>query len=108
MTKILLENVEIDMELNSDVVDRQGRVLLKKGVVLTEKHLRVFNTWGILEVDIKGDVDVEEVTKIYSPELVEEADAYIKKHFQHNDLSHPVVKNLSDYCQTRYMDNKAS
>ena len=108
MTKLLLENVEIDMELNSDVVDRQGRVLLKKGVILTEKHLRVFNTWGVLEVDIKGDVDVQEVTKIYPPELIKEAEKFIKNHFQHNDLSHPVMKNLTSYCQTRYMDNKVS
>jgi len=107
MTKLLLENVEVDMELNSDVVDRQGRVLLKKGVIITEKHLRVFNTWGVLEVDIKGDVEVEEITKTYPPELVEEANQYIKKHFQHNDLSHPVIKNLASYCQARYLDDKA-
>lgn len=108
MTKILLDNVEIDMELNSDVVDRQGRVLLKKGVILNEKHLRVFNTWGVLEVDIKGDVEPEEAKKHYPPELVEEAAQYVANQFQHNDLSHPIIKNLFEYCQIQYMDKKVS
>lgn len=107
MTKILLDNVEIDMELNSDVVDRQGRVLLKKGVILTEKHLRVFNTWGVLEVDIKGDIEQEEIKKDFPPELIEEATKQVQNQFQHNDPNHPVIKILFDYCKTRYMDNKA-
>ena len=108
MAKILLNNVEIGMELDADVVDRQGRVLLKSGITLNEKHLRVFNTWGILEVDIKGDVEAEETKKHYPPELIEEASQLAKIHFQHNDLSHPVIKNLFDYWQNYYMDNKVS
>ncbi len=108
MAKVLLDNVEIDMELNSDVVDRQGRVLLKKGIILTEKHLRVFNTWGVLEVDIKGDIEVDEIKKHYPAELVEAATQHVTNQFQHNDLSHPVIKILFDYCKTQYMDNKAS
>lgn len=106
MAKILLDNVEIGMELNNDVVDRQGRVLLKTGVILTEKHLRIFHTWGVLEVDIKGEIEQEEVTKFYPPELIEEASELAKIHFQHNDINHPVIKNLFDNWQKHYMDNK--
>lgn len=108
MAKILLDNVETGMELSADVVDRQGRILLKTGVVLTEKHLRVFHTWGVLEVDIKGDVEQEEVKKIYPPELIEKANKQAKVHFQHNDINHPVIKELFDNWQQRYMDNKAN
>ncbi|VAW93598.1 hypothetical protein MNBD_GAMMA23-649 [hydrothermal vent metagenome] len=108
MTKILLDNVEIDMELDADVVDRQGRVLLKAGVILNKKHLRVFNTWGILEVEIKGDIEAEEIKKHYPAELIEEASQLAKIYFQHNDLNHPVIKNLFDYWQKQYMDSKVS
>lgn len=108
MAKILLDNVETGMELSADVVDRQGRILLKTGVVLTEKHLRIFHTWGVLEVDIKGDVAQEEVKKIYPPELIEEANKQAKVHFQHNDINHPVIKGLFDYWQQHYMDNKVN
>ena len=108
MAKVLLENVEIGMELSSDVIDRQGRVLLKEGVELTDKHIRVFETWGVLEIEIKGDVEQEENIKVYPPELVEEAEKYILQQFQHNDSSHPVIKNLMDYCKIRYMDNKVT
>ena len=85
MAKLLLDSVETGMELISDVVDRQGRVLLKTGVILTEKHLRVFHTWGVLEVDINGELEQEEIKKTYSPELIEEASQQAKIHFQHND-----------------------
>jgi len=106
MTKILLDNVEIGMELDADVVDRQGRVLLKSGVVLNEKYLRVFHTWGILEVNIKGDVEAEEMTKAYPPELIKEASQLAQVHFQHNDLNHPVIKNLSEHWKNNYMSNQ--
>lgn len=107
MPKILLDNVETGMELNSDVVDRQGRILLKAGVILTEKHLRVFHTWGVLEVEIKGEVEPEEVKIIYPPELIEEATQLAKIHFQHNDINHPVIKKLFEDWQKNYMNNKA-
>jgi len=108
MAKILVDNIEVGMELSSDVIDRQGRILLKSGVELNEKHLRVFNTWGILEVDVKGSGAQEEVQKVYSPELIEEARQYVTSLFQHNDESHPVIKNLQTYCKNQYMENKAS
>ncbi|NOZ38329.1 MAG: hypothetical protein GXP11_09770 [Gammaproteobacteria bacterium] len=106
MEKILLDNVETGMELDADVVDQQGRVLLKAGVILNEKHLRVFNTWGILEISIKGGVESKEEKKNYPPELIEEANQLAKIHFQHNDISHPVIKELFDYWQNQYMDSK--
>lgn len=108
MAKVLLDNIETGMELKSDVVDRQGRVLLKAGVELSEKHLRVFSTWGVLEIEIVGGADAEEVKKVYSPELVVEAKQYLDKLFQHNDLTHPVIQKLTDYCQIQYMDSKTN
>jgi len=108
MAKILLSNVEIGMELGADVHDRDGRVLLKSGVILNEKHLRVFNTWGVLEVTIKGDADEVPNKKNYSPELIDEATQLAKIHFQHNDLSHPAIKNLFEHWQNDYMNNKVS
>ena len=108
MAKVLLDNVEIGMELSADVIDRQGRVLLKEGIVLTEKHLRIFNTWGVLEIEIAGDLEQEETKKDYPPELIEEAKLSVATHFQHNDANHPVIKNLMDYCQNQYMENKVT
>lgn len=107
MTQILLDSLEIGMELNADVIDRQGRTLLKSGVLLTEKHLRVFQTWGVLEADIKGDVKQGDNLKVYSPELIEKAKQLADIHFQHNDITHPVVKNLYQFWQQDYLENKA-
>ena len=106
MTKILLDAIEVGMELNSDVVDRQGRVLLKAGVTLTEKHLRVFQTWGVLEADIKGDFEQAEDDKVYPPELIDEATKLADIHFQYNDTSHPAMKILYKYWHHNYMATK--
>ncbi|NTW99914.1 MAG: hypothetical protein HGB35_08325, partial [Geobacteraceae bacterium] len=51
---IAIENIETGMVLASDVRDRSGRMLLGSGVELTQKHLVVFRTWGVLEADIAG------------------------------------------------------
>ena len=107
MTKILLDAIEVGMELSSDVVDRQGRVLLKTGVSLSEKHLRVFQTWGVLEVDIKGEFEQAEDSKVYPPELIEEANKQADIHFQYNDISHPAMKILYEYWHHNYMATKA-
>lgn len=108
MAKVLLENIQTGMELASDVVDRQGRTLLKSGVELTEKHLRIFNTWGVLEADIKGEIETTDTQKEYPPELVEQADQFVTTHFKHNDLNHPVIKKLAEHMKYHYLESKVT
>lgn len=55
MTVLRLESLNPGMVLSRDVCDRKGRVLLPAGAELTEKHLRIFQTWGVVEADITGD-----------------------------------------------------
>ena len=54
MGKVGIENIETGMILASDVHDRSGRMLLGAGVELTQKHLVIFRTWGVVEADIEG------------------------------------------------------
>ncbi|MBF0558067.1 MAG: hypothetical protein HQL08_04745 [Nitrospirae bacterium] len=49
------------MVLKSAVNDITGRLLLGKGVEIGQKHLTIFKTWGITEVDIEGDVEDDAV-----------------------------------------------
>jgi hypothetical protein len=85
------------MVLAENAVDRNGRVLLKAGTELTEKHLKVFKTWGLTEANIEGisreDV-VDSVAEQVDPQLLEEVDQRLRVLFQHVDLEHPAMAEL--------------
>jgi hypothetical protein len=54
MSKINFNDIQPGMILASDVLNKNGGLLLKEGTVLSEKHIRIFKTWGIAEADIVG------------------------------------------------------
>jgi hypothetical protein len=50
-----LEDLKPGMILAADLVETDGRLLLPLGTVLTDRHLRYFQMWGVLGVEIEGD-----------------------------------------------------
>jgi len=81
MANISLDGVETGTTLATDVADRNGRVLLKAGVTLNDKHIRTLQTWGVLEVDIEGADNQEHATDHYPEEWLTEADQKARSHF---------------------------
>ncbi|SNB45135.1 hypothetical protein [Geobacter sp. DSM 9736] len=71
MGKVLLDNLKAGMVLASDVHDRTGRLLLGAGSELSEKHLHIFRTWGVAEVEITG-VDTADSTSILPSDVTQE------------------------------------
>ncbi len=53
MAKINADYLQQGMVLNGDVHDLNGRLMLRAGTALTEKHLHILKTWGITEADIQ-------------------------------------------------------
>jgi hypothetical protein len=91
------ENLMPGMLLADDVHDRNGRLLLGAGTELTEKHIHIFRTWGVIEADITGkeeDSDIQTFTNIIDPEVWTAAEAEIKPLFRHTDLDHPCINQL--------------
>ncbi|MBT0666245.1 hypothetical protein KI809_18190 [Geobacter pelophilus] len=103
MANIAIDNLVAGMVLKSNVCDRSGRLLLPEGAELTEKHLQIFRTWGILEAEIVGDSDSEATGQDdeIDPEVLAEAEAAVKPLFVHNDLEHPAIKELLRLCIAR-------
>jgi hypothetical protein len=94
--KIAIENIEIGMVLASDVRDRSGRMLLGSGTELTQKHLIIFRTWGVLEVDIagRGRVAADQVpADVDLLELAAAEEALIPL-FRHTNRGHPAIIEL--------------
>lgn len=105
MARINMEDVQIGMVLESDVQDRDGRVLLGAGTTLTEKHLKIFKMWGVTEADIRGvakeDVAARAVSKL-DPQVVAEVQARLRDRFRHADMDHPFNAELFRLLTIRF------
>lgn len=97
MGKVAIENIETGMVLASDVQDRSGRMLLGGGAELTQKHLVIFRTWGVLEADIEGHGSDEAVDPI-PPDVdsleLAAVEAELRPQFRHTNPEHPAIIEL--------------
>lgn len=104
MATVPIDHLSAGMVLKSNVCDRSGRLLLPEGVELTEKHLHIFRTWGVLEAEVVGEsgneTDDQSDNEI-SPEALAAAEALVKPLFIHNDSEHPAIKELIRLCIAR-------
>lgn len=101
---INLDEIKQDMVLAEDLKGNNGRFLLAKGTVLTQKHLKVFKIWGVIEANIEGisKENVEKDREIQiDPATIEKANNEVRKRFIHNDLEQPVVNELFRLCTIR-------
>lgn len=97
MGRVAIENIEAGMVLAGDVHDRSGRMLLGGGAELTQKHLVIFRTWGVLEADIQGEGSDEAATPAPTDvdllELAVAEEALVPL-FRHTNRSHPAIIEL--------------
>ena len=92
-----IDNLEVGMTLANDVHDRAGRLLLGAGVELSLKHLTIFRTWGVLEVDIVGAEDGGQNRHLPSEvthEQLEAAMTALEPLFRNSNPEHPVMREL--------------
>ena len=105
--KIKIQQLKPGMSLSSDVKDRSGRTLLRAGATLEEKHLKVFMTWGITEVEVVANAAAQHEASTDNPldnipkRLLEEARKEADRLFMHTDLDHPAMKELHQIAIVR-------
>jgi hypothetical protein len=95
--RVPLDELEPEMVLLADIVDGAGRLLLSRGTVLTPKHLRYCQMWGIPEAEIEGSEVIDHPAAI-DPVRLAAAEAKIRPRFTHVDLTHPVINALFHHC----------
>ncbi len=92
-----LADIELGMIVGSDVINRNGLILLKSGQEITEKHRRILKIWGITEIDITG-LDRKQVIDRkageFEPMVIERTNKKVDQIFKHNDRKHPFIKEL--------------
>ena len=97
MGKLTVDQLEPGMTVASDVHDRTGRFLLGAGTELTQKHLMVFRTWGIGEVDIVGAAGGETLLPLppeVTREQLEAAEPSLSHLFRLSNMDHPAIALL--------------
>lgn len=99
--RVSLDNLRPDMVLAADIVDGGGRLLLPGGTVLTEKHLRYCQMWGIVDAEIVGDEAAEDQAEAtIDPARLAEVEALVGARFVHVSREHPAIEALFRYCVT--------
>lgn len=97
MSLLNIEDLEPGMVLGADAIHDNNRILLCAGAELTEKHIRIFKTWGLTELNIKG-IDSEQISaQTYSdiaPEVLDKVKKELAILFRHSDLEHPAIAEL--------------
>jgi hypothetical protein len=92
------------MKLEKDVKERGGRVLLRAGTEISDRHLGILKTWGIDEAEIENVTpeDVASGTGVeLDPEAFKLAEEAIDQLFVHGDRSNAAVRELIRLCVLR-------
>ena len=96
MGMLPMDRLEVGMVLANDVMDRNGRLLLGAGAELTQKHLTIFRTWGVIEADIAG-IDYAEDEPLpaeVDPAALAAAEEALLPLFSHAGVDHPALREL--------------
>ena len=56
MIRVGIEELQSGMILEGPVKNHQGVLLLEAGAKITKKSIRIFKSWGVTEVTVKGEV----------------------------------------------------
>ena len=108
--RVSLEDLKTGMTLAADLLEPGGRLLLPAATVLTDRHLRYFQMWGVGGAEIEGDEAQNGAgeSEAADPALVAEAEARMASLFRHTDTSHPVVSQVLRHCVAREVRRLAS
>lgn len=104
MANISVEYLKPGMTLNSDVKDRNGCLLLGAKTALTEKHIHIFRTWGVAEVDIEGVTEEDVMPAMVEqldPAVLQSVETELNGLFRHVDRGHPAARELFRLCTLR-------
>jgi hypothetical protein len=64
MPKVKVASVREGMVVTADIKNMDNMLLIPAGCTLTEKHINIFNAWGITEVQVESGGDAEDAGDI--------------------------------------------
>ena len=98
MTRMALDSLAPGMKLSKPVLNLNGVLLLQSGEVLTPKHMALFKTWGIREVEVVRQDGAEPEAEegfIVPTEVVAAIEDEINRRFRRVDLKRdPMMADI--------------
>jgi hypothetical protein len=104
MPSISVDFLKPGMVLARDVRGNNGIVLLGAGAEITERHVQIFKSWGVADVEVKGPDQEALNTRMLSrldAASRERIDQELDRLFAHNDPYDPVIEELRRICLAR-------
>ena len=109
MPTVRIGSITEGLTLSSDVKDLNGRLLLRQGVSIQDRHIKLFKSWGVTEVEVV-ELPTEAPAAVNAPLSDEEKGKQVVKSnsstaladiFARNDLNHPMIHELFEICVAR-------
>jgi len=104
MMNVSIDDLKPGMILAQPVSNHQGVLLLDAGAKITKKNIRIFKSWGITEIAVKGDLAESRVDAEDTPIRVRESvESELKAKFS-DVLDDPVMNaifNAACFCLTK-------
>ena len=111
MINLNIENIKPGMILAQPVRNRQGVLLSEAGAKVTPKSLRIFKSWGVNEIAVKGEhsdsKDLGEDSEVQEKKTIEKQ---LKEKFSDvlNDPVMVAILNAACFCLTKGVPNNES
>ncbi len=105
MTLIRVDKLKEGMVVRKDVTAPTGRFIMASGTLIEARHLRLFKSWGVVEVDVDGDEHPEKISDIPAMSRADltRGVAYLDHLFSVCGRGAPVLKELSRLATVRLM-----
>lgn len=92
---VAVEDLSQGMVLSEDVRDIHCRLLLSRGQVISEKHLRILKIWGVCAVNVVGSPKgAEDASETLDPERMARTQAITDRVFRHLDTGHETIQGI--------------
>ncbi len=108
MARVKLNQIEIGKQLAEDSYSSNGRLLLKSGSIIEEKHLEIFRTWGVIEVEIASDEpDEGALNSDFSTlpaKIQKQIELDLEQQFKHCNVQHPLIRELVAYQKVQKIE----
>jgi len=104
MIHVDIEALKPGMILEHSVKNHQGVLLLEAGAKITKKNIRIFKSWGVTEVTVKGEeVRVNDSTFQPEPRINASEEMKLKEKFA-DVMDDPVMVEIF-YAASRLLNN---
>jgi hypothetical protein len=104
MMRLSLEQLRPGLTLGKPLYNLNGVLLLRAGEVLTAKHLQIFQTWEVREVDVVGEEGSEDAVSPSAsvpPEIAAAVEKEIARRFRRTDPANAVLARLRHHATRR-------